>query len=512
MEINDESITITDDTIVSFYKENPHLDFVIMNRIFIDMINNLSTNLSDTVNTSVTSKILSLVTDIHSNLNNIKSDIIIKFHESKKEYIEDVKTVLHNNSLTNNEKITTIMEKNNDNLLAKTTLIVNDVIPKSQDKTYIQIENCIRSFCSSIAKDTERLLELNNKDDSHIASVVQNIDKQFSSMITTIQQPIFSFIQSSEERTNSGIQQVKEHIFTQQTESQKLSGELNEFLNKYKNNSSSKGNISEAELYYMLQTIMPTDEIIKVGTDAATCDYKVNRIDKTKPSILFENKDYSRSAPTDEIKKFERDVQLQKIHGIFISQKSPITYKNNFQIDIINGLIHIYIPNAEYDTSKIKLAIDVIDSLSFKLDAIINSSDDELSISKEDMEDIIEEYKSFVTQKLQMIDTIKLVTKQLIDKLEDIQLPKLKKLFIKMGNIENDNDFKCTFCNSWSGKNKASLGAHIRNCKSNPKNKGVLEISTEIAVVDEKCDQIDLNIQEPLSVSKKVKKSKHKSI
>jgi hypothetical protein len=226
MEINDESITITDDTIVSFYKENPHLDFVIMNRIFIDMINNLSTNLSDTVNTSVTSKILSLVTDIHSNLNNIKSDIIIKFHESKKEYIEDVKTVLHNNSLTNNEKITTIMEKNNDNLLAKTTLIVNDVIPKSQDKTYMQIENCIRSFCSSIAKDTERLLELNNKDDSHIAFVVQNIDKQFSSMISTIQQPIFSFIQSSEERTNSGIQQVKEHIFSQQTESQKLSAWL----------------------------------------------------------------------------------------------------------------------------------------------------------------------------------------------------------------------------------------------------------------------------------------------
>jgi hypothetical protein len=26
------------------------------------------------------------------------------------------------------------------------------------------------------------------------------------------------------------------------------------------------------------------------------------------------------------------------------------------------------------------------------------------------------------------------------------------------------------FCNIWSGKNKASLGAHLRNCKSNPKN------------------------------------------
>ncbi len=71
MEINDNCITITDDTIVSFYKENPHLDFIIMNRIFIDMINNLSTNLSDTITTSVNAKILSLVTDIHSNLTNI---------------------------------------------------------------------------------------------------------------------------------------------------------------------------------------------------------------------------------------------------------------------------------------------------------------------------------------------------------------------------------------------------------------------------------------------------------
>ena len=29
------------------------------------------------------------------------------------------------------------------------------------------------------------------------------------------------------------------------------------------------------------------------------------------------------------------DIQLQKNHGVFISQESPITYKDNFQIDII---------------------------------------------------------------------------------------------------------------------------------------------------------------------------------
>ena len=323
--------------------------------------------------------------------------------------------------------------------------------------------------------------------------IIDNIDTQFSKMITTIQQPIFSFIQSSEERTNTGIQQVKEHLSVNQNNQAKLTTELNDFLNKYKNNSSSKGNVSEAELYYMLQSIMPSDEIIKVSSDTASCDFKVVRMDKSKPAILFENKDYSRSVTTDEVKKFERDLQVQKIHGIFISQKSPITFKNQFQIDIINGLIHIYIPNAEYDTNKIKIAIDIVDSLSIKLYAINNTSN-EYSISKEDLDEILEE--------LQMIETIRSVTKQLIDKMEDIQLPKLKKLFIKIGNIENDNDFKCTLCNSWSGKNKASLGAHIRNCKIAPKHKDINGSTENIIDIDIDLKEICIEINEPEKIEK----------
>lgn len=479
MELQEHSITITDETIISFYKSNPNLDIISMNHIFIEILKNLSTNLSSTIHSTTNSKILSLVTDIHSNISSIKSDIIIKLHESKKEYIEDVKTILSNNSLTNNEKLNALIEKNNDVLLTKTTLIVNEVIPKSQDKNYMHIESCIKSFCSTITQDTTKLLELSNKNDPQIKNVVDNIDKQFTNMISTIQQPIFSFIQSSEERTTNGIQQVREHLSAQHVNQQKLTNELNDFLNKYKNNSSSKGNVSEAELYFMLQSVMPSDEIVKVGTDTATCDFKVNRIDKNKPTILFENKDYGRSVTTEEVKKFERDIQLQKNHGIFVSQKSPITFKQNFQIDVINELIHIYIPNAEYDTNKIKIAIDIIDNLSSKLQTISNTNEDEYSVGKEDMDDIIDEYRIFVTQKLQMIETIKSINKQLLDKMEEIQLPKLKKLFIKIGNIENDNEFKCMFCNIWTGKNKASLGAHARNCKSNPKNnETLLEPST----------------------------------
>jgi len=235
MEVKDTYIKITDQAILAFYRENTNLDFVAMNHIFIDILKSLSSNLSNTINSTINSKVLSMVTDIHTNF---KSDIIIKLGESKKEYIEDIKTILQNNSLTTNEKISSLIERNNDNLLAKTTLIVNDVIPKSQDKNYIQIENCIKSFCSAISHDTNKLLELTNKDDSRADSIIKDIESQFSKMIVTIQQPIFSFIQSSEERTNLGIQNVKDNLITQQTVSQKLNNELNDFLNKYKNNSS----------------------------------------------------------------------------------------------------------------------------------------------------------------------------------------------------------------------------------------------------------------------------------
>ena len=98
-------------------------------------------------------------------------------------------------------------------------------------------------------------------------------------------------------------------------------------------------------------------------------------------------------------------------------------------------------------------------------------------MSKEEIDDITEEYRFFVVQKMQMIDTIKAVTKQLVDKMEDFQLPAVKKIITKLGVVENDNDFKCNFCSNWAGKNKASLGAHIRNCKMNPKNKEMSSVT-----------------------------------
>lgn len=506
MEFKNDSITITDETIINYYKENPTLDIVTMNHILIDIIRKLSSNLSETMNATMNARILSVVSNIEKNMSIMKNEFNEKIYDTKKEYIENVKIVLSNNTLTIQEKINTIIEKTTDNILTKTTLLINDVIPKSNDKIYSQIEGCVRLGISAIERDTKQILETTNKDDNKSKEIINTIENHFTKMITNIQQPIFSFIQSSEERTHTGIKHINDNVQSQHIFQEKLTTELNDFLNKYKHNASIKGNISETELYHMIQHIMPFDEILNVSSETASCDFRVNRKHPNKPSILFENKDYGRNVTTEEVSKFERDLQTQQLHGIFLSQKTPITYKENFQIDIINGLIHVYIPNAEYNTDKLKIAIDLIDNLSNKLETIKNASTTSekcYSINQEDMNELAEEFRNFGVQKLAIQEHVKQMNKVLLDKLEELQLPKIKKVLIKLGNIENDEEFRCCHCNEWTGKNRASLSAHTRNCKSNPKNKEAAIVQETISI-----ENTDGPIIQNKPVTKKIKKDK----
>lgn len=436
---------VKDQTIIAFYKENPNLDFLTMNHIFIDILKKLSTNLNETLTNNINTKILSTLTEL-------KTDVLSQINQSKNEYIENVKLVLSNNSLTNNEKMQHILEKSNESIVSKTTS---------------QIYESMKNLQGSINEETNKLVQNINKDEKTITDFIENIDTKFESLSTKLQQPIFNYLQSSEERTSSNLTQLRDKLTTQQTSQESLQGEINEFLNKYKYNSSSKGNISETQLYSILQFIFPSDEIINCSGETATCDYRVNRFNKLKPTILFENKDYTRSVSTEEIKKFERDLKRQGFHGIFISQKSNITYKELFQIDIINNLIHIYIPNANYDIDKIKVAVDIIDNLSSKL---VKNAYEETSfnLTKEDLDELLEAYEEFDAQKKSIVEFSKITNKQLIEKIEAMQMNSVKKLLNKNSIFHLDEDFKCKFCNAFNGKNKASLGAHTRTCKSNP--------------------------------------------
>lgn len=464
----ENSIIINDPIIVSFYKENPTIDIVKMNHLLIDMHNSISSNIKENTSDKLIQNMYSAILNLSSEIKSFKSESVLqifnKLHDIKREMTEELKTILTNQQLSTSEKIHSTIETHTSNMVAKTMNMLNEIIPKTNESQYEKIESIISKLNVSIANDAIKLSELANKDDSILREYLSNVDKQFSTMINNLQQPIFSFIQSSEDRTNNSVNQLKEKIHSSCVLNESLNMELNTFLNKYKHNSSVKGNISETELYHILQQIFPTDEIINCSSETATCDYKVNRKNKQKPTILFENKDYDKTVSTDEINKFERDLNLQKHHGIFISHKSNITYKSPFQIDIIHNIIHIYIPNANYSLEKIKIAVDIIDQLSSQLNSLKNTSETH-SISTEQVAELMEFYADFLKQRNIITETVKSQSKLLLEHIEKLNIQFIQKLLNKFGYFQSETEFTCKYCNIFAGKNQASLSAHLRKCK-----------------------------------------------
>jgi len=527
MEFNYDKIIITDENIISFYRENNNLNFLSMNYILIDILKKLSINLNETLNNTMNYKIFELLNnfcrdfEVYKLETNRKDNEIVnalceKLNIYKREYFEEIRNSFLNNQLTNmeklNEKINIILERNNELLISRTQSVINDIIPRNHNILYLQVERIINQLSSDLYNKTKILIESNNNDEKGLIEYFNNFETQFNNMITNIQQPILTYVKSSEDRTFTyiksnedriinNVELIKEKLNFQQGSQDKLSNELNEFLNKYKYNSSTKGIISETQLYSILQNVFPSDEIIDCRSLTANCDFKINRLDSQKPTILFENKDYNRNVTTDEVEKFIRDIKIQKHHGIFISQNSPITYKKNYQIDIINNLIMVYISNVNYCEEKIQIAVDIIDSLSQKILSLVDDNENEennknysIIINKEDLDDLLKEYNNFYKQKTDLIDFVKISNKQLIDKIEEVHFNSIKKILLKNELLNNENELKCKYCN-FCGKNKASLSVHISKCKFNKKNNN-----------SEK--PIELEIEINKEITNKTKKSK----
>jgi hypothetical protein len=415
--------------------------------------------------------IKSNIATIHESLSKINSEVLstmtLQFVNLKKEYIEDVKQIITNNSLTTYEKIDSLVDKNTGHLLDKTTLILNDILPKNQEQLNRQISDNLRQFHQMITQETNQLAKSMNQEGS-LTDFITSFDQKYNAVMQNIQQPLYTFFTASEERINKNIDTLKESSSQSLVSKNKVLDDLGEFLGKYKG-SSNKGKFGEQNLHSILNTIYSNAEIINTSGTKASGDFIMKRIDK--PSILFENKDYDYNIPKDEIAKFIRDVDTQNIHGIFSSQYSGIAFKQNFQIDINKGNVLVYIQHCEYSLDKIRIAVDIIDSLAVKLQDL-NMDEDGNTISKEILDEINLEYQGFITQKETMTTLLKDFTKKMNTQIEDIRLPCLDKYLSQKYAYVKANNFTCDICNVFSASTKQSIAAHKRSCskKSKPEN------------------------------------------
>ena len=471
-----KTCSITNKKIIDFYNQNPSINFEAVNLIFVDLFERLLGDMNSAMNSTINSQILSTVGDIKGEVNSLSSSvsklnsditksIYIKFQESKREYIEDIKEIVSNNLSQNfsqnNEKLNSLLQQHNSQLIDKTTLLLHEVIPKSNQTYYKQLEDSMSNFQKSIDSDTKLILNAVNKDES-LSTFINSFETKSSNML----QPVFSFISSSEERINNNLISIKED--NNKSAQEKIMNELSEFLGKYKN-SSFKGQFGENQLETVLNQMFPSAEVLNTTGIKASCDFRINR--NNLSSILIETKNYDRNVTLDEVKKFIRDIDEQKQHGIFLSQHSGITSKQNFQIDIIGKNVLIYVHHVDYNSNTIKIAIDIIDSLSNKLSELDEKHDD-ICIPKDTLDEINIEYSRFIERKLAIIELLKDFHKKFTGEIDEIKFPSLSKYLVsKCGSIlNNENEtILCNICNNFQATSNRALSAHQKGCKRKQK-------------------------------------------
>ena len=238
---------------------------------------------------------------------------------------------------------------------------------------------------------------------------------------------------------------------------------LNVFLKRFEN-SSKKGKISENLINNVLSEVYPLAEIEDVGKTKESGDIMMLR--KNKPKILVENKDWTRPIVNAEVQKFVRDVEIQKCHGLFLSQNVGICSKDNYEINILEGnLVTVYIHNVNYDPEKIRVGVDIIDNISEilkEIDVIEINQSTEYSISKELTQFINVEYQNYLAHKERTIKMAKEFVANLIKHEEEFSFSSLEKFLASKCNTQNNKNV-CKYC-GFIGKKAQSLSAHMRGC------------------------------------------------
>lgn len=140
---------------------------------------------------------------------------------------------------------------------------------------------------------------------------------------------------------------------------------LNDTINDFKGKSKiskEKGRIGENCISRNIQKFFPKCELKDMTNQPHQSDYHF--YEDNCPPMLIEVKTYKNNVPTEQVLKFKKDLELSDFKaGIMVSTTSGISKKNEFEWEIINDKILVYLPNSGIDGYCIMWAIIFIREL-----------------------------------------------------------------------------------------------------------------------------------------------------
>ena len=485
MSASQYALTVDNKIIWKFFKEeHPSLDLETSVLMFIDIMNKLSQDVNSSLNNTLAQQLVdtmkqlqSQVSVVSDNVSRMQTDTLtnltLKLNEFKKDYIEDVKMILTNNV---SDKIAPLIREQNTMMLDKTHLLINDLIPKNNDSLSKQVNESIKVLHSSISEETNRFLSSSVTQKS-LEEFIERLDIKFTQSLSSslvsfssTEQRLDTSIRDIKGSTENNFNSIKEMTTANQQITSVLNNNVSDLLKKMEI-SSVKGKVSENIVCNILHSLFPVAQIDSVGTTKETGDIILTR--NNKPKILIENKCWDKNVVQEEVKKFIHDVETQRCCGLFLSQNYGIANKANFEINIHDGNVLVYVHEVNNDAEKIKVAIDIIDHFKSKLDEFDDKTDID-TISKELLDTINKEYQNHSVHKLNMIKLIKDCNQKMLKQVEEIQIPALDN-YLSTRYATSSSKFVCQYC-EYIGKNQQAMSAHLRGCmiKKNMEQPGII--------------------------------------
>jgi len=350
-----------------------------------------------------------------------------------------------------------IADTNETDVLRSVSLLCTEIDNLKKDNA-VFMANTVEEF----KKDIRGILQ--NTATDKITETIKDYMEMFQDktkiLLSNDNNMMLKEIHSIKSDVTDRITMIKEITLHNKTEQTELLADISKLIQKM-GGSSDKGKISEQTVLQLLYTLYPSANIQNVTKQKESGDIIVKR--EGKYDIMIENKIYNHSVDDKEVLNFLRDGRKNNISGIMLSQQHGISNKKNYQIDIMDNNVYVYVHQVFHDPNKIKIAVDIIDTLKKQLDLIVK--DKNISMDVNLLDKINKEYNEIIIIKTNQLRILEEYNKNMNKLIESIKLPNLGDFLTQNGgSIHINHEFKCEFCNKVLATN-IGLNNHKRTCQ-----------------------------------------------
>lgn len=483
--LSSECLQITNPTIRDFYLSNPQISFTEINLMFLEIIQRVTTASQTLTKCHIESFILNpekkrQLDELQTFIDKIREAIQMqiqyitsKYVIAKSEYINDFYLA--------------ISEQN-----SRAQLLQNNNVFLIKIRSLLFTVSKIR--CLNIAEKThtmirqfEKILNANvesvsYKPENAVTSkeFADNFDFNASHMMQAILQLLEECLSSNESRVKHLSGLLKQGDDVNSASYYKLIYDLNDVLHQIPLLKNNAGGAANNSFEFVLSQTFPTASTLNI--DALNSEFMLSRTDK--PDIYIETYETrDKNIGTSEVKRFVARTSEKQSNGIIISQNTGITGKPNYNVEIHNNRVIVYLHKMLYSSDKLQIAVDMIDALHSNLTDFLFSSENKYAIPKEVLDDVNREYQQFIIQKESILALLKDNHKRVLSQLDEFRFIALDKYLATRYSSCKKQGYTCELCGIFNVGTLKGLAAHKRGCVRKRATNGENSMTTDAVLI-----------------------------